>query len=115
VQVILATVDEVVPQEGSGRILSFGTCFLHVYVLLLERDQVSVFLNKQAWNFTSCQHGVASFKERFILNFGISQDEGNSTTLWTCAVVEFLNILLELRITVGFVESDLEEGLSANE
>jgi hypothetical protein len=77
-----------------------------------DRDLIPL---KQAWNFTSCQHGVASFKERFILNFGISQDEGNSTTLWTCDVVEFLNILLELRITVGFVESDLEEGLSANE
>jgi hypothetical protein len=103
VKVVLYTVDEVLPQEQGGGILSFGTSFLHVNILLLEGDKISVFLDKETGNFTSSQHRVDSFEESLKLNLGISQDESNSTTDGTSDIVQFLDVFFELNVTELFV------------
>lgn len=115
VQVIFATVNEVVPQESGVRIFTLCTSFFHVNRLLLKWDKISVFFKEEAGDFTSSQHGVDSFKEGFRLNLSIGENKGNSTTLRTRNAVELFNVFFELGITVVLVKSDLEEELSADE
>ena len=114
-EIILNTVDEVLPQEQLSGILTLLASFFHVDVLHLKRNQISVFLYEKAGDFTGCQHRVDSFEEGLILDLGIGENEGDCATSGTSNVVKLLDILFELSITELFVKSDLEESLSADE
>jgi len=54
----------------------------------------------QAGNFTCREHGVESFKESFLLDFSISENESNTLSQWSSSLVELFNVFLKLVVTI---------------
>jgi hypothetical protein len=114
-EAILHTVDEIDPHFEHGRIFTLNTSFLHVDSLLLKRNQVTIFFGMEAGNFTSGKHRVDHLKESLALDLSISEQESDGFTTGTSLIVKLLDVILELDVTIGLGERDLEEILLANE
>ena len=63
-QVVLHSVQEVLPEDGGRWVFTFLTDFLHVDVLALHRDEILVFFTQKTWDLTSCKHRIDSLEER---------------------------------------------------
>ena len=114
VEVVLHTVEEVVPQDRGRRIFTLLANFLHVDSLALNRDQILVFLAEQTWDFTSGKHRVDSFEEGLRLDFGVSHQEADRATLRAGDVVKTLDIVEHGAKIIRLGQSNLEEFVTAD-
>jgi len=96
VQVVLHTVQEVVPEDGGGRVLTLLSNLLHVDVLALDGNEILVFFSEETWDLTGGKHGVDSFEEGFRLDFSVGHEEADSSTLRSSLLVKQFDIVEEI-------------------
>jgi hypothetical protein len=115
VQIILHTVDEVVPKQNWGRIFTLGSTYLlKVDWLLVNGNEISVFLDEKTWDFSSSKHRVDCFQESLELNFSVGKDESDRLTSGSCEQILSLDVFLKVVVVIGLVKSYLEERLLAD-
>ena len=115
-EAILYSVDEEGEQFSWTWILSFNTNFFHEDIFAFKGNNISLIFWNESWNFTSSEHGVDRLKEGFRFDIRISHNETNLHSSWSCIVVEVLDILLKLVITVCLSQGNLEwKSLETNE
>ena len=112
---ITHTVNEIDPKFEGAWILSLRTSFLHINILGFESEHISLVFGDKTGNFTSSEHRVDGLEEALTLDLRVGHNEGDLFAEGTSLSVEIFNIVLEMNLTIGLSESDLEEHLLANE
>lgn len=114
VEVILHTVEEVLPQDRGRRVFTLLADFLHVDVLALDRDQILVFLAEETWDLTGSKHRVDGFEESLGFDLSVSHQEADRAALGAGNVVEGFDIIEQCGQAIGLGQRNLEELMTAD-
>mmetsp|Transcript_6335 Transcript_6335/g.7523 ORF Transcript_6335/g.7523 Transcript_6335/m.7523 type:complete len:756 (+) Transcript_6335:4217-6484(+) len=114
VEVVLDTVEEVLPEDSGRGVFTLLAHFLHVDGLALDGDEILVFLTEQTWDFTGGEHRVDSFKEGLRLHLGVGHQEADRATLRAGLLVKLFDIVEEGAQVIGLGEGDLEHEVTAD-